>query len=215
MSDMKELCYDSSGFVCLSDVIPDAIIEARYYSDFNFVGERIDGYEDGCLLFSHKGAQALICVAEKARALGYRLKIYDAYRPMRAIRHFLRWMGDCNIKMKELFYPDTDKSDIVENGYISPRSAHARGCAVDLTLVDASNGEELDMGGPFDFFGECSHYAYGNLTEEQRENRRVLRDIMTQCHFKPISTEWWHFALADEPFPDTFFDFPVSRNSLK
>ena len=208
MQGKENLCYDSTGFVSLSDVLSDAVIDARYYSAFNFVGERIDGYEDDCILFSKKGAEALAQAEVSAKKQGYRLKIYDAYRPMRAIEHFLRWMTDENVKMKREFFPDTEKSEIVANGYISPNSAHARGSAVDLTLIDI-DGKELDMGGTFDFFGERSHYAYDALTDEQKENRRILRTLMENSGFRGISTEWWHFVLEKEPFPDTYFDFPV------
>ena len=206
-----EFCYDHTGFVCLNDALPDLIIDARYYRDFNFVGERIDGYREECLLFSRVGADALAVCNERAHSLGYRMKIYDAYRPMRAVEHFLRWAHDDNVKMKAHFYPDTDKSEIVAEGYISPRSAHARGSAIDLSLVDMESGCDLDMGGEFDFFGERSHYSYDGLTDEQRENRRVLREIMQSGGFRGISCEWWHFVLNNEPYADVYFDFEVKK----
>ncbi len=210
MTDI-EFCYNNTDFVCLCDAIPDLIIDPRYYRDFNFVGERIDGYEEECLLFSRKGANALAICNERAHYLGYRMKIYDAYRPMRAVAHFLRWMHDDSVKTKEHFYPDIDKSEIVSAGYISPRSAHARGSAIDLTLVDMASGEDLDMGGEFDFFGERSHLDYVGLTEQQRKNRHILREIMQDGGFRGISCEWWHFILKDEPFADVYFDFAVKK----
>ena len=210
MTTEIQLLYDSSGFVNLSEVVEDAIYEPRYYSSYNFVGEKIDGYEEECVIYSRAGANALGAVAEKAMARGYRLKIYDAYRPMRAVRHFIKWTSDPDEKMKEIFYPNISKIQIPEHGYISPRSSHARGSAIDLTLATL-DGRELDMGGIFDFFGDVSHYAYENLTDGQKENRKILRDLMEDCGFRGIRSEWWHFELKDEPFPNTFFDFPVRK----
>ena len=210
MTTEIHLLHDSSEFVNLSDIIPDAVYDPRYYSSYNFIGRKIDGYDEECVIFSRVGAEALSLVSKNAIAQGYRLKIYDAYRPMRAVKSFIAWMSDPDEKMKEIFYPTTSKSQIVENGYISPRSAHARGCAIDLTLVTL-DGVELDMGGIFDFFGEVSHYAYANLTNEQKENRKALRTLMENGGFRGIGSEWWHFELKDEPFPDTFFDFPVRK----
>ena len=203
--------YSKDGFVCLSDILTDAVYDVRYYTSFNFTGEKIDGYDEECLFFSKEGASMLCRVSEQAKEMGYRLKIYDAYRPMRAIKHFLRWLDCDDEKMKEHFFPCLDKSDIVSGGYISPRSSHARGAAVDLTLIGLADGKELDMGCPFDYFGELSHPEFTGVTKEQWENRHILQKLMTDNGFRPISTEWWHFQLVCEPYPDTYFDFPVKR----
>lgn len=202
---------DSSGFVELSEAVPDAILEIRYYSTYNFVGERIDGYEEPVALLTREAAEALREVSDDLAEQGYRLKIYDAYRPQSAVDHFKRWAANLEeVSMKECFYPELDKSVLFVQGYISSKSGHSRGSTVDLTLFDMDAGRELDMGGTFDYFGERSHPGYPGLTEEQAANRKVLRDAMLSHGFKGINTEWWHFTLRDEPYPDTYFDFPVA-----
>ena len=202
--------YDSSGFVSVSDVIPDALLDVRYYTTYNFVGERIDGYEQPVVLMTKEAAAALALVNRDMRAQGLRLVIYDAYRPQRAVDHFVRWAEDVSdTRMKAIFYPEVDKADLFERGFIAKRSGHSRGSTVDLTLLDEKSGMLLDMGGPFDFFGELSHPDFAGVTTEQHANRMLLRDAMVTHGFRPLSTEWWHFTLVNEPYPDTYFDFPV------
>lgn len=206
---------DASGFVLLSEACPEIDQEIRYASDHNFVGTRIDGYEQPVALVTREAAEALKVASGIAEGHGLRLKVYDAYRPQRAVDHFVRWAQDpYDATMKDEFYPDLDKSSLFPMGYISETSRHTHGSTVDITLVDAATGEELDMGGHFDFFGELSHPGYGGVTESQHANRMLLRDIMTEAGFDPISTEWWHFDLADDPHPDMSFDFPVSAESV-
>lgn len=207
----------SEGFVLLSDMVPDAILEIRYYSTYNFVGERIDGYEEPCALITKEAAQALKAVSDDMMGKGYRLKIYDCYRPQMAVDHFVRWAEDLEAeKMKPYFYPEVDKALLFEQGYIDVKSGHSRGSTVDLTLVDERTGKELDMGCAFDYFGEKSHPDYkGELTEGQIANRNILREAMIRHGFKPLATEWWHFTLVDEPYPDTYFNFVVSSDSVK
>ena len=202
--------YDSSGFVSVSDVIPDALLDVRYYTTYNFVGERIDGYEQPVVLMTKEAAAALALVNRDIRAQGLRLVIYDAYRPQRAVDHFVRWAEDVSdTRMKAIFYPEVDKADLFERGFIARRSGHSRGSTVDLTLLDEKSGMLLDMGGPFDFFGELSHPDFAGVTKEQHANRMLLRDAMVTHGFRTLSTEWWHFTLVNEPYPDTYFDFPV------
>ena len=202
--------FDSSGFVSVSDVIPDALLDVRYYTTYNFVGERIDGYEQPVVLMTKEAAASLALVNRDIRAQGLRLVIYDAYRPQRAVDHFVRWAEDVSdTRMKAIFYPEVDKADLFERGFIAKRSGHSRGSTVDLTLLDEKSGMLLDMGGPFDFFGELSHPDFAGVTTEQHANRMLLRDAMVTHGFKPLSTEWWHFTLVNEPYPDTYFDFPV------
>ena len=202
---------DRSGFVDLSDVITDLILDIRYYSDFNFVGTRIDGYEEPVALMSKEGAVALKEAADEAREKGYRLKIYDTYRPQQAVDHFVRWAEDLeDTKMKEYFYPEVNKDELFEKGYICAHSGHTRGSTVDLTLVDVNN-EDLDVGGTFDYFGELSHPDYKGVSDKQYSNRMFLRDLMARHGFTPIDEEWWHFTLKDEPYPDTYFTFPVRK----
>ena len=202
---------DSSGFVVLSEVVPDIIQEIRYFSTYNFVGERIDGYEQPTALMTKEAANALKNVSDEVKSKGYRLKIYDAYRPQSAVDHFVRWgknLGD--YRMKDYFYPQVDKSRLFIEGYIDEKSGHSRGSTVDLTLFDMATGKEVDMGGTFDYFGEKSHPDYrGELTQEQIKNRLYLREVMIKHGFKPLETEWWHFTLKDEPYPDTYFTFAV------
>ena len=198
------------GFVTLAEAVPDAILEIRYYSTYNFVGERIDGYEQPCALLSKEAAKVLKAASDDCVKRGYRLKIYDAYRPQRAVAHFVRWAADVDdVRMKAPFYPNLDKSVLFKQGYIAEHSGHSRGSTVDLTLFDMKTGKEVDMGGTFDWFGEESHPSYRGISAAQFKNRMLLREIMVAHGFKPLEEEWWHFTLANEPYPDTYFNFPV------
>ncbi|MBO7663741.1 MAG: M15 family metallopeptidase [Clostridia bacterium] len=201
---------NARGFVSIGEAIPDVILEIRYYSTFNFVGERIDGYEQPVALLTGEAVSALKKASDQAVSRGYRLKIFDAYRPQKAVDHFMRWAEDLSdVRMKPYFYPGIDKSALIPGGYIMAHSSHSRGSAVDLTLFDMRTQRESDMGSPFDFFGEESHPDYRGITEEQYGNRMLLREIMLSCGFLPLNEEWWHFSLAGEPWPDTAFTFPV------
>ena len=201
---------NAGGFVSVSEAIPDVILEIRYYSTFNFIGERIAGYEQPVALLTRQAAGRLKEAADELAGKGYRLKIYDAYRPQKAVDHFVRWAKDAaDLRMKPYFYPEIDKKDIIPGHYIAEHSGHSRGSTVDLTLFDLRTQKELDMGGPFDYFGELSHPDYRDITEEQYANRMLLRDTMLRHGFLPITSEWWHFTLENEPYPDTYFTFPV------
>ena len=222
---------DSSGFVSITDVVPDVIIEARYFGTYNFVGARIDGYLEPTALLTRAAADSLRAVSDDVKKLGYRLKIYDAYRPQQAVDHFVRWAE--NVKdtlMRHYFYPDLDKSVLFDQEYICAKSGHTRGSTVDLTLFDMQTEKELDMGGTFDWFGPESHPDFcgdpetqeftgdgskspagRSITERQFCNRMILREAMMRHGFKPFPTEWWHFTLQDEPYPDTYFNFPVRQ----
>ncbi len=210
-----ELSEDASDFVLLSDAVPNAILEIRYYSTYNFVGDRIDGYEEPVALLTKEAAAALKEASDELSGLGYRLKIFDAYRPQRAVNHFMNWALDTeDVRMKEYFYPELDKDVLFPQGYIAGHSGHSRGSTVDLTLFDMRTGREVDMGGTFDYFGELSHPDYREITEEQYANRMLLREVMTKHGFRPLAEEWWHFTLEDEPYPETYFTFPVSSRSV-
>ena len=201
---------DPSGFVVLTDVVPDVILEIRYYSSFNFVGTRVDGYEQPVALMTREAAQALKAVSDEAISLGYRLKIWDTYRPQMAVDHFCRWGKNVTDTLtKRYFYPYLDKDVVFDQGYIARRSGHSRGSVVDLSLVDMKTGRDIDMGYGFDWFGGESHPDYRGITEEQYANRMLLRGLMLKHGFLPIEEEWWHFILKDEPYPDTYFTFPV------
>lgn len=222
---------DSSEFVTITDVVPDAILEIRYFSTYNFVGKRIDGYLEPTALLTRRAADSLQAVSKDVMAQGYRLKIYDAYRPQKGVDHFVRWAKDIpDTLMKAYFYPDLNKDVLFPQDYIMEKSGHTRGSTVDLTLFNMATEKEVDMGGTFDWFGVESHPDFcGNpetgeytgdnskspvgrsITAEQFANRMLLRQAMLRHGFKPVDSEWWHFTLADEPFPDTYFTFPVKQ----
>lgn len=207
---------DPSGFVLLADYVPNIVQEIRYYSTYNFIGERIDGYEEPCALLTKEAARALKSVSSEMMVQGYRLKVFDAYRPAGAVKHFVLWgIEDTDIRMKPYFYPELQKQELFDKGYIAKQSSHSRGSTIDLTLLDMSTGKELDMGSPFDLFSEASHPDYTGITEEQYENRMTLRRSMLRNGFLPIDCEWWHFTLDKEPYPDTYFEFPVSSEYLR
>ena len=202
-------------FVSLGDVIPDIMLDVRYYSTYNFIGDRVRGYNEPVALLSSKAALALVGASEDAMKLGCRLKVYDAYRPQTAVEHFKEWAANASdMRMKRYFYPTVDKSILIPKGYIADRSSHSRGSTVDLTLFSMNRGQDLDMGSTFDYFGSVSHVDYKDLSDEQIANRNVLQTLMTRHGFVPLNEEWWHFTLKNEPFPDKYFDFPVERKSV-
>lgn len=198
------------GFCYVHEVIGDAILDIRYAGTHNFVGDVIDGYEAPFAILTVQASQALKEAADELRGMGYRIMIFDAYRPRQAVRHFVRWSEDENdLRMQTEFYPEYKrKSLLVDQGYIARNSAHTRGSAVDLTLTDME-GNPLDMGTGFDYFGKKAWHGAKGLTEEQENNRELLKTVMEKHHFKPFQKEWWHYRLIHEPFPDTSFDFPV------
>lgn len=222
---------ETADFVNITEVIPDVILEVRYHSTYNFVGTRVDGYLQPTALLTKQAADSLLAVSKDVMQQGYRLKIYDAYRPQCAVDNFVRWAADISdTMMKPYFYPDLDKSVLFDQEYIYEKSGHTRGSTVDLTLFDMNTEKEVDMGGTFDWFGPESHPDFcGNpetgeyngdnskspagrsITPEQFENRMILRRAMLRHGFKPLDSEWWHFTLGNEPFPDTYFNFPVKE----
>jgi D-alanyl-D-alanine dipeptidase len=213
---MEKDRMDPSGFVLLSDYVPDIVQEIRYYSTYNFIGDRVDGYEEPCALLTKEAARALKSVSKEMLVQGYRLKVFDAYRPACAVKHFVLWgIEDQDIRMKPYFYPDLEKQEVFAKGYIAKQSSHSRGSAIDLTLLDMKTGKEVDMGGPFDLFDEISHPDYQGITRDQYENRMMLQHVMVRNGFQPIYCEWWHFSLKNEPYPNTYFEFPVSSDYLK
>ena len=208
---MADSIYERKDFISLTDMIPGAILEIRYFSTYNFIGDRINGYEAPVALITKEAARALKNAAVQLYVRGYRLRIYDAYRPASAVKHFVCWgIEDTDVRMKEYFYPKLEKQELFKEGYIASKSSHSRGSTVDLTLFDMKTGKDLDMGSPFDLFDDISHPDSRLVTPEQYENRMILRKAMTDSGFAPIEQEWWHFTLENEPFPETYFDFPVS-----
>lgn len=200
-----------SNFVAVDEVIPNVVLDIRYYTDYNFVGERIDGYDEPVAILTKEAAAALANVNRELNEKGYKIKIFDAYRPQRAVNHFVRWGNNLqDQRMKEYFYPNLDKSLVFSHGYIARRSGHSRGSTIDLTIVDYNTGEDVDMGGTFDYFGELSHPDYAGITTIQKANRKILYDVMIKNGFRGIDTEWWHFTLVNEPYWE-YFDFKVQR----
>ena len=198
------------GFVYITDIVPDVILEVRYFSTYNFIGSRIDGYLSPVAIISHEAALALKQANDELLELGYVIKVFDAFRPQTAVDHFVRWANDeTDIKTKAFFYPDIDKSRLIPEGYIMARSGHSRGSTIDLTIVDMNTGKELDMGSPFDYFGLKSHHDTPLITEEQTQNRLILKNAMVNAGFRPYDEEWWHYTLENEPYPETYFDFLV------
>lgn len=208
---IKEIISDDkTNFVNLKEIIPDIIIELRYYTDYNFVGKKVDGYEKNIAYVTKECAYALKQVEEEIKKKNYTIKIYDAYRPNIATEHFLRWSKDIeDIKTKNIFYKDIEKKELFEKDYISNKSSHSKGSTIDLTFYNLISKEDLDTGGRFDAFGPIAHYNYDKLTNEQKTNRKYLRDVMIKHGFIPLENEWWHFTLKNEPYPNTYFNFII------
>ena len=200
-------------FVYCETVVPGIRTELRYATAHNFVGEKIEGYRQPRCILTRQAATALGKVQEELRPFGLGLKVFDAYRPQRAVDHFVRWARDLDdTRMKAEFYPAVAKNDLFKEEYIAARSGHSRGSTVDLTMVSLAGksvGSELDMGTGFDFFGTESWPDNPSMTAQQRANRLLLQALMEKCGFRPYAREWWHFTLEHEPFPATYFDFSV------
>ena len=197
-------------FVYLQDIDSTIQKELRYLGNHNFIGKPIDGYKTNTVIVSKPTAKALYKIQQELVKKNLSLKIFDAYRPQQAVNHFVRWARVLNdTLMKQEFYPNVPKRELFKRGYIASKSGHTRGSTVDLTIVNTKTGKELDMGSPYDFFGEQSHPFYKNITPTQKKNRLLLRKIMLANGFKPYDNEWWHFTLRNEPFPKTYFNFPI------
>ena len=197
------------GFVYIDEVINDVDIDIRYSNDNNFIGKKINGYNQSAAIGTKELALALQEIQNDLKHFGYGVKIFDAYRPQKAVNHFSRWSTNDDVLMKDLFYPNIKKRDLFKEGYIASRSGHSRGSTIDLTIINLKTKEELDMGTSYDFFGVESSYDYSGLTYEQNSNRLLLYSVMKKYGFKSLKSEWWHFTLENEPFPDTYFNFNV------
>lgn len=198
------------GFVYAKSVIPDLDVELRYFTTNNFVGDTITGYNANTLILTKQTAEALKLVQDELQLQNLCIKVYDGYRPQRAVNHFMVWAKvlDDTLK-KQQFYPRVEKRNLFNEGYIASRSGHSRGSTLDLTITDGNTGEPLDMGSPYDFFGEESWVNYKKITETQAANRELLQKVMQKYNFRNYEFEWWHFTLRWEPFPETYFDFLV------
>lgn len=199
------------GFCLLEDVAPDIVLSLRYAGSDNFVGRPIAGYETLLGVMTRPAAEALAAAQQAFRAQGLTLVLYDAYRPQRAVEDFAAWAEDPeDTAMQAAYYPDIPKDQLFSLGYIARRSGHSRGSTVDVGLLDAQ-GNPVDMGCGFDTFGPIAAHGAEGLTKAQQANRTLLRDTMEAHGFRSYSKEWWHYTLEGEPFPDTYFDFPITE----
>lgn len=221
-------------FVNIKEVIPDVIVELRYFGNHNFIGKRINGYNAEICYLTKTATDSLAKVQEELKKFNLTIKIYDAYRPQRAVNHFVEWAKDLSdTLMKKEFYPTVDKKNLFKDGYIAERSSHSRGSTVDLTIVPIPIPEQenftntkilcecylplgkrfkdnsIDMGSGFDCFHPISHTINNDLELNQRINRLLLKTLMEKYGFKNYPFEWWHYTLKNEPYPDTYFDFVI------
>ena len=199
---------DKRDFAPVYTMIDDAVYDIRYYSSYNFTGNKIRGYKAPVAYMTKEALIALSAAAEDLRKQGYRLLIWDTYRPQKAVDNFVEWINNPNDEGDKSFYPTLKKSDLLKGQYIMEKSGHTRGSTVDLTIIK-KDGSFVDMGGTFDLFSEISHPDYKKLTKQQKKNRKILHDAMIKAGFKSIDSEWWHFTLKNEPYPDTYFNFDV------
>lgn len=198
-------------FVVLEDVIPGLLVDARYAGTDNFTGQVVPGYQSSRLLLTRQSALALSGVQQTLAVAGLACKVFDAYRPQRAVDFFIHWTQlQDRADLKRDYYPELEKTELFKLGYLLRQSSHSRGSTVDLTLVDCISGTELDMGTPFDFFDVRSRPDNLEVTMQQRANRMLLRTVMGEHGFLPLAEEWWHFTLQNEPYPDSAFDFLVT-----
>ena len=198
------------GFDYVDRHIRGVITDLRYFSDNNFVGKPIEGYRANRAILTSEAIHALGAVQKDLNEFGLGIKLYDAYRPQQSVDHFVRWSHEpAATETKPAYYPNVEKSELFDLGYISEHSGHSRGSTVDMTIVDLKTGTELDMGSPFDLFDPVSWPNAQMLSLDQRAHRLLLAEIMQKHGFKPYPKEWWHFTLSDEPFPKTYFNFPV------
>ena len=203
---------DRSGFVDVASVAPGLVVDMRYYGGENFIGRPIAGYEAPVCLLTTEAASALARVQAKLKPFGLGLKVFDCYRPQRAVADFVAWAKDpADQARKAIQYPKVDKSRLFELGYIAERSGHSRGSTVDLTLVDLATKAEIDMGSGYDLFDTRSWPSDQTVGAQARANRLALQAARAAEGFRPLKEEWWHFTLNGEPYPETYFDFPVAR----
>ena len=202
------------GFVLVRDYVPDVIEDIRYYTTNNFMGAKVDGYNANAAIVTKQTARKLKEAADEFRTMGYVIKIYDAYRPQRAVNHFVRWAQGPDEKNKADYYPTIAKKNLFPR-YIARKSGHSKGSTIDMTICYIDSKKEVDMGSHFDYFGPPSHTAYlgsypgGNVNKQHNKNRMLLKRVMEKHGFTNYSNEWWHFTLNNQPYPNTYFDFTV------
>lgn len=200
-----------AGFVFIDEALPGVRWDAKYATWDNFTGTPVDGYELNRIVASLALADALLEATKQAATVGFGLLLWDAYRPQRAVDRFLEWSGQPEDgRTKPRFYPNIERPEMFTNGYVAPRSGHSRGSAVDLTLFRLDTGELAPMGGRHDLMDERSHHGAREVSALEVGNRWTLCGVMERSGFRRYECEWWHYALRDEPYPDTYFDFPIS-----
>jgi zinc D-Ala-D-Ala dipeptidase len=199
-----------AGFVFLDEALGGVRWDAKYATWDNFTGTPVDGYEVNRIVGSLALAAALLEAKRRAAAVGFGLLLWDGYRPQRAVNRFLEWSAQPEDgRTKQRFYPNIDRPEMFAHGYVAPKSGHSRGSAVDLTLYRLDTGKLAPMGGGHDFMDERSHHGAREVSDIEDQNRRTLCSIMEHSGFERYECEWWHYALRDEPYPDTYFDFPI------
>jgi len=205
----------NSDFVFLDEILRGVRWDSKYATWDNFTGKPVDGYEVNRIVVSYALADALRKAKERASALGYGLLIWDGYRPQRAVNCFLHWAAQPEDgRTKENYYPNIDRSEMISKGYVASKSGHSRGCSVDLTLYRLGTNGLVPMGSSFDFMDERSHHTSEVIPSDEAENRQLLRSIMEYSGFEPFVYEWWHYALKNEPYPNSYFDFPISNETI-
>jgi zinc D-Ala-D-Ala dipeptidase len=197
-------------FVFVDEFVPGIRWDAKYATWANFTGKPVDGYQVNRIVGARALCAALRTARDKAASRGFGLLLWDGYRPQRAVDCFVRWSQQTEDgRTKPRYYPNIDRPEMFEQGYVAVRSGHSRGGTVDLTLYDLATGELAPMGGDHDLMDPVSHHGAPGITGAEAENRRHLRSIMADCGFDSYPSEWWHYTLQHEPYPDTYFDFPI------
>jgi zinc D-Ala-D-Ala dipeptidase len=198
-------------FVFVDEYVSGIYWDAKYATWDNFTGRPVDGYVANRIVGTRPLCAALERAREEAASLGVGLLLWDGYRPQRAVDSFLRWSQqpeDGRTKLRH--YPNIDKADMVEKGYVAAKSGHSRGSTVDLTLFHLATGERAPMGGDHDLMDAISHHGAKGIAQGDARNRQCLRSIMEACGFRSYDCEWWHYTLEDEPYPNSYFDFPIT-----
>jgi D-alanyl-D-alanine dipeptidase len=207
----SSMAHSHPGFVSITDLCPEVKAYMNYATTENFTGEVVAGYKARKAFMAKAPAEALCKVIVDAKRIGLGIKIFDCYRPAKAVAFFQEWAKkpETDPERKEFYYPEYTREQLFELGYIATKSSHSKGSAIDLTLFDLESGKDLDMGTHFDYFGELSHTDNLQVTAAQRKNRYLLKELMEGRGFKNFSQEWWHYSMKPEPYPDTYFDFDV------
>ena len=206
--------FDNSEFVIINEEIPEILTELRYYTSFNFIGEKIDGYEEPVAIIKREAIENLRKASDYFYKDGYVIKIWDSYRPLKAVKHFIDWKNNDDVKMKDYFFPNKNKSQLFDDNFISNTSSHSRGCTLDLTLVNKKTGLEVDFGTSFDLFDKKSFTNNSEITDKQKEMRQYLKTIMEENGFENLPNEWWHYTLKNEKCNENY-DFAVNATKIK